>query len=372
MPMSFVRCAVCGRVHAGATTRLDGDHDVCGRCRSPASAMRPADRSEVPDDEPILTVHIDHSVPPATDAEIAQWQERWQKEQRGDRLQRNREMQQRGYAQVFRLDGHCAICKGTISARYNSGPAHCGCGVAVLEVKDGVPSWNAHAVRIHIAESMRPMDQRCYDGPVRVLLRDGRCQEAEYDQDARVWRPTNGPDAVLTAETAVGWTSLEPPPELPSLDGYEDAPVGFGCQAPSTGAERVRRLAYIKIAFPFLGGHASGSPVGWLPILEQACVVIATQPGAEHIGTGQVKEKFGTLRWYLDRSTAAARAAVRLAEVKSAFACSVCGAGIEAGTRTRDPDDGHHWVITLCDAHAEVYRDGVEDMGALLYPREDE
>jgi formylmethanofuran dehydrogenase subunit E len=63
----------------------------------------------------------------------------------------------------------------------------------------------------------------------------------------------------------------------------------------------------------------------------------------------QVKEKFGTLRFYMTQSTEEINKFIREAEIKSASVCEVCG---ESGTRREGA-----WVKTLCDEHAkERYR----------------
>lgn len=55
----------------------------------------------------------------------------------------------------------------------------------------------------------------------------------------------------------------------------------------------------------------------------------------------QVKEKYGTLRFYMSGTTDAMDAAIHKAEYLSSKICDVCG---KPG-KTR----GNHWVQTLCD-----------------------
>lgn len=57
----------------------------------------------------------------------------------------------------------------------------------------------------------------------------------------------------------------------------------------------------------------------------------------------QVKEKFGTLRFYADRATEQAYAYINFAEHMSGRVCEECG----APGRTR----GRGWIRTLCDTH---------------------
>lgn len=60
----------------------------------------------------------------------------------------------------------------------------------------------------------------------------------------------------------------------------------------------------------------------------------------------QVKEKFGTLRFYLDHYTEEADALIGRAEKRSSVECEECGAAGKA----RSP---RGWIRTLCDYHAE-------------------
>ena len=57
----------------------------------------------------------------------------------------------------------------------------------------------------------------------------------------------------------------------------------------------------------------------------------------------QVKEKFGTLRFYIDRGTDEHYNFIRFAEYMSAVTCEQCGA---PGKRR-----GHGWIYTTCDEH---------------------
>ncbi len=59
----------------------------------------------------------------------------------------------------------------------------------------------------------------------------------------------------------------------------------------------------------------------------------------------QIKEKFGTLRFYLDRQDDEIHAMIMLAEEMSSRICEVCGCPgtIRPGS----------WVKTYCDKHAE-------------------
>ena len=62
----------------------------------------------------------------------------------------------------------------------------------------------------------------------------------------------------------------------------------------------------------------------------------------------QVKEKFGTLRFYYDGGDDKIDGMVRMAESMSAVTCEKCG---KPGTST-----GGGWIKTLCDEHREEYQ----------------
>jgi hypothetical protein len=68
-------------------------------------------------------------------------------------------------------------------------------------------------------------------------------------------------------------------------------------------------------------------------------------PLAEVFRVVQVKEKFGTLRYYTNSSIRSIDAAIRKAETRSAETCEECGApGVLRGTT---------WVRTTCVKHAQ-------------------
>lgn len=62
----------------------------------------------------------------------------------------------------------------------------------------------------------------------------------------------------------------------------------------------------------------------------------------------QVKEKFGTLRFYYDGGDDEIRGMVRMAEAMSAVTCEECGA----------PGELRHggWIRTLCDTHEQEHQ----------------
>ena len=106
------------------------------------------------------------------------------------------------------------------------------------------------------------------------------------------------------------------------------------------------------------GGFAC-SP-GWWPMLETLCGVIQShinQSKGEcpQVVVEQIKEKFGTLRFYYQGGDDFISGAVWLAESLSASMCEECGA---PGKRTSGG-----WIKTLCDFHiAEREALRVEEM----------
>lgn len=59
----------------------------------------------------------------------------------------------------------------------------------------------------------------------------------------------------------------------------------------------------------------------------------------------QVKEKFGTLRFYIDGGDDVVRGMIALAEGMSAVTCEICGNSGQVRSRPRT------WIRTLCDEH---------------------
>lgn len=84
-------------------------------------------------------------------------------------------------------------------------------------------------------------------------------------------------------------------------------------------------------------------PPGWLALIERLVADLEALPGGETLGCRQLKEKFGTLRLYLD-GQGQAQQLIGAAEKISGETCYVCGA---AGTMRR-----HGWILPLCDYHA--------------------
>jgi len=88
-----------------------------------------------------------------------------------------------------------------------------------------------------------------------------------------------------------------------------------------------------------------GTGPGWWPLLLKLDSRLAiTDPDYT---IGQVKEKFGTLRFYTGPLTEAGRALVQAAEAATATTCEECG---KPGTL----DASDYWMKTLCEAHQQL------------------
>ena len=99
---------------------------------------------------------------------------------------------------------------------------------------------------------------------------------------------------------------------------------------------------------------------GWYNIINQLCANIQhhvdwAQEQKEKYGRGegcsqvvavQIKEKFGTLRFYTNGGNDQIYGMIRMAESMSAVTCEECG----APGKTR----GRSWIYTACDAHARA------------------
>lgn len=94
------------------------------------------------------------------------------------------------------------------------------------------------------------------------------------------------------------------------------------------------------------GGFACGP--GWWPMLETLCGVIQShidqsKGKCPQVVIEQIKEKFGSLRFYYQGGDEFVGGAVWLAESLSSGMCEECGA---PGHRTSGG-----WIKTLCDFH---------------------
>lgn len=101
---------------------------------------------------------------------------------------------------------------------------------------------------------------------------------------------------------------------------------------------------------------------GWYNILDRLMGSIQNhldwqnrnEEKVKQVTLDQVKEKFGTLRFYYTGGDDIISGMVRMAESMSAVTCEVCGA---AGKLR-----GEHWLYTACDEHNT---DKIEDDGLM-------
>lgn len=84
---------------------------------------------------------------------------------------------------------------------------------------------------------------------------------------------------------------------------------------------------------------------GWLPLVEELDEALSkTDPDYK---IRQIKEKFGTLRFYVEEGVSEqGRQLIREAEEKSAHICDVCG-----GVGKIQPNKRKSWLVTRCDDH---------------------
>lgn len=82
---------------------------------------------------------------------------------------------------------------------------------------------------------------------------------------------------------------------------------------------------------------------GWTGIIDNLCNEIEAYCKLKKIVcvVGQVKEKFGTLRFYVDNSDASIDAFVNAAEEASEHTCEKCAHPGELRSKS--------WLVTLCD-----------------------
>jgi len=101
---------------------------------------------------------------------------------------------------------------------------------------------------------------------------------------------------------------------------------------------------------------------GWYPLIDTLCREIQwhldknAKAGTPQFVASQVKEKYGTLRFYGNGGDAKIDAFIWFAESMSSILCETCGA---PGKRR-----GGGWVYTACDAHArpeDLEEDELED-----------
>ena len=89
---------------------------------------------------------------------------------------------------------------------------------------------------------------------------------------------------------------------------------------------------------------------GWYGILKELVEKIAQIDKDKTVKVVQVKEKFGTLRFYIEGGSKEIYDLIDKAETKSETTCEYCGA--EGRSR------GYSWAITLCDNCYTRYQNG--------------
>lgn len=87
---------------------------------------------------------------------------------------------------------------------------------------------------------------------------------------------------------------------------------------------------------------------GWFGLLLEASLaieaILVQLPEGQRPSAVQVKEKYGTLRFYMTGYNDEIDVIIRRAEQRSAVECEECGAAAKRR--------GDGWIKTLCDAHA--------------------
>lgn len=95
---------------------------------------------------------------------------------------------------------------------------------------------------------------------------------------------------------------------------------------------------------------------GWYLLINTLCANIQNhidwqnreEKRVEQVVASQVKEKYGTLRFYYDGGDDYVRGLVSMAEAMSAQICEACGM----------PGENHSdggWIRTLCQYHADIH-----------------
>lgn len=86
---------------------------------------------------------------------------------------------------------------------------------------------------------------------------------------------------------------------------------------------------------------------GWCQLLDSLCLVIENtikNSKLEETYATQVKEKFGTLRFYMSGGNDFIDGAIDMAETHSAHICEICG-------KSGSLEKNRGWWKTLCEEH---------------------
>jgi len=134
----------------------------------------------------------------------------------------------------------------------------------------------------------------------------------------------------------------------------ESFPILYGNNLdpdPMVGCKQAHRLGRMYHSFEAFGFECGN---GWFQLLwdlsEKLMKIIEKYPENErkHFHLHQVKEKFGTLRYYMASETDEMSECIREAEQKSAVTCEECG---EKGVLAAPSG----WYVTLCEDHWVKY-----------------
>ena|ERR1035437_10081674 len=88
---------------------------------------------------------------------------------------------------------------------------------------------------------------------------------------------------------------------------------------------------------------------GWFNLIDNLCSDIMRVCGKEIPVATQVKEKYGTLCFYINGGNEAVFRAISKADQKSFHTCEVCG------KKGKIRENSHQWFKTLCDKDAKGY-----------------
>ena len=133
--------------------------------------------------------------------------------------------------------------------------------------------------------------------------------------------------------------------------------------APETTAQYSQRLQALE-TYDWLRQYAWNIPRGWVALFEKSARLLETAPepsSEDWRQTDEVKEKYGTLRWYVSGDALFQQVAF-LAEEMSEFCCLACG---REGSLHEHVD----LLLTLCQEHKEMLPRASHALGDLMYGR---
>ena len=140
---------------------------------------------------------------------------------------------------------------------------------------------------------------------------------------------------------------------------------------PRSGPEWRDRVAEVELSLPDLGLHLCDAPIGWFPIIEFGAREVRKrlEPDTK-LWTTQIKEKYGSLRWYASVEFPGfdghgwhhVHGVISWAETVSARVCAVYG------TPDGTLDRGHGWWMTLSPDARQLQRTAPMRLSERLYP----